>query len=82
VHSASFGFVKASSVQVTYYSTSSGTLTQVTGSGADVGNNIIQVSVSGITVKSMGAILRTANPISLSATASDVIESNPSPSSP
>jgi Flp pilus assembly protein TadG len=82
VQSASFGFVKASSVQVTYYSTTSGTLTQVSGAGADVGGNIIQVTVSGLTVKSMGAILRTATPISLAATASDVIESNPSPSSP
>jgi TadE-like protein len=82
VQTYSFGFVKASNVQVTYYSTSSGTLTQVSGSGADVGGNIIQVTVSNITIKSMGAIMRHATPISLAATASDVIESNPSPSTP
>jgi hypothetical protein len=82
VQTYSFGFVKASNVQVTYYSTSSGTLTQVSGSGADVGGNIIQVTVTNITIKSMGAIMRQATPISLAATASDVIESNPSPSTP
>jgi metal-sulfur cluster biosynthetic enzyme len=83
VHSASFGFVPTSNVQVTYYSTSGGTLQNVTGQGqADVGGNIIQVTVSNITINSMGAILRHATPISLAATASDVIESNPYPSSP
>jgi Flp pilus assembly protein TadG len=82
VHTYSFGFVAASNVQVTYYSTSSGTLTQVTGTGADTGGNIVQVSVSNITVKSMGALLRHTSPINLAATASDVIESNSSPSTP
>lgn len=83
VMSYSFGFIPSTSdITVTYYSPNSGTLTQVTGSGADVGGNIIQVSVSALTIHSMGAIMRSQNTVLVGATASDVIESNPSPSSP
>lgn len=79
----SWGFItSSSSVQVTYYSPSGGTLTQVTGSGADVGGNIIQVSVTGLTVNVIGAIMLTQKTVTVGATASDVIESNPSPASP
>lgn len=83
VQAASFNFVQASNVQVTYYSTTNGTLQSIpTAAGADVGGNIIQVSVSNVTVNSLGAILRASTPITLAATASDVIENNLSPSSP
>jgi Flp pilus assembly protein TadG len=83
VQSYSFGFISSpSTVTVTYYSPSGGTLTQVSGSGADVGGNIIQVTVSGLTVKALGAIMLTQKSVVVGATASDVIESNPNPSSP
>ena len=85
VQNYSFGFISSanlSSVQVSYYSPSGGTLTEVSGSGADVGGNIIQVTVSGLTIKSLGPILRTQQTVVVGATASDIIESNPTPSSP
>jgi Flp pilus assembly protein TadG len=85
VQSYSFGFITAanasSMVQVTYYSPNGGTLTQVTGSSADVGGNIIQVSVNSFSVTSLPSLL-TQKSFMVGATASDVIESNPSPSSP
>lgn len=84
VMSYSYGLIpNTSDITVTYYSPSSGTLTQVSGAGADVGGNIIQVSVSGLTIHSMGPIWRSQNnTVSAGATASDVIEANQSPSSP
>lgn len=83
VKTYSFGFISnTSSVQVSYYSPSGGTLTQVSGSGADVGGNIIQVTVSALTINSMGPIMRTQKSVVVGATASDVIESNSSPSPP
>jgi Flp pilus assembly protein TadG len=74
-----FGFVpstKASSmVTVTYSSPSSGAV--VTGSGATAGGNVLQVSISGLNVKSFAPVWKSASPISLYATASDVLESPP-----
>lgn len=82
VQNYSAGFVKAANVQVTYYTQVNGSLQTASGPLADLGGNILQVSVSGVTIKSMGAILRTTSPISLAAIASDVIESNPNPATP
>lgn len=88
VQAYSFGFISAanasSEIQVTYYRPSSSSLTQVpsTDSSADVGGNIIEVTVSGITIKTLGAINLTQTSMVLAATASDVIESNSSPSPP
>ena len=74
-----FGFVpgtKASSmVTVTYSSPSTGAV--VTGSGATAGGNVLQVSISGLNVKSFAPVWRSASPISLYGTASDVLESPP-----
>ncbi|MBV9760475.1 MAG: pilus assembly protein [Acidobacteriaceae bacterium] len=73
VQTYSFGFVQSSNVSVHYYSPS--TLSDVTGqAGATAGGNIVQVSVSNISVKSMGAIWRNPTPLILGATASDVME--------
>jgi Flp pilus assembly protein TadG len=86
VQAYSFGFISpanaTSLIQVTYYSPSGGTLTQVSGAGADVGGNIIQVTVSSLAVKTLAAIMLTQKSVTVGATASDVIESNPSPASP
>jgi Flp pilus assembly protein TadG len=86
VQTYSFGFISPANastlIQVTYYSPSGGTLTQVSGSGADVGGNIIQVTVSGLTIKALGAIMLTQQSVKVGATASDIIESNPSPGPP
>lgn len=79
----SLGFVtNPNNVTVTYYSPSSGTLSPVTGSQADIAGNIIEVSVSGVMINSLGLILRAGAPVSIGATASDVIESNSSRSAP
>ena len=81
VQEFSFGFVNASDISIHYYSPCSGaacTLTEVTGqAGATAGGNILQVSISGVTVKSFGALLRTTSPLSLGATATDVMEAQP-----
>ncbi len=73
VETYSFGFVKSNNVSIHYYSPS--TLTDVTGqAGATAGGNIVQVSVSNISVKSLGAIWFNPTPLVLGATASDVME--------
>ena len=81
VQEFSFGFVNASEISIHYYSPCGGptcTLTEVTGqAGATAGGNILQVSISGVTVKSFGALLRTTSPLSLGATATDVMEAQP-----
>lgn len=79
----SFGLIpNTSDITVTYYSPNGGTLTPVTGSEADVGGNIIQVSVTGLTIHAMSPLWLTQKSLVVGATASDIIESNPSPSSP
>jgi hypothetical protein len=76
VQQYSFGFVSASNVSIHYYSPS--TLTDVTGlPGATAGGNIVEVTVSGVSVKSLGAIGRAASPVVLAATSSDVMEAKP-----
>jgi Flp pilus assembly protein TadG len=74
-----FGFVPAnaspSMVAVTYYNPN--TLAVVTGSGATAGGNVIQVSISGLSVRSFAPVWRSASPISLVASSSDVLESPP-----
>jgi hypothetical protein len=75
----SFGFVPssaaASMVTVTYYNPN--TLAVVTGTGATAGGNVIQVSISGLNVRSFASVWRSSGPISLAATSSDVLESPP-----
>ena len=76
----SFGFVRSSNasslVSIHYYSPT--TLTDVTGtSSATLGGNIVQVSISNVTVKSFAGLLQTGSPVVLAATSSDVMESLP-----
>jgi hypothetical protein len=74
-----FGFVpsskSASMVTVTYYDPA--TLTVETGAGSTAGGNVIQVSISGLNIKSFAPVWRSSSPISLVANASDVLESPP-----
>ncbi len=75
----SFGFVPSSAassmVTITYYNPN--TLAVVTGSGATAGGNVIQVSISGLNIRSFAPVWRSASPIGLTATSSDVLESPP-----
>jgi Flp pilus assembly protein TadG len=75
----SFGFIPAaqagSYVTVSYYTPTN--LTPVTGSGSTAGGNVVQVTVSGISIHSLGPIWHSASPIPLQAMASDVMESPP-----
>jgi hypothetical protein len=75
----SFGFIPASKasqyVSVSYYSPT--TLTPVLGAGGAAGGNVVQVSVSSIGLRAMAPLWHGASPISLSAVASDVMESPP-----
>lgn len=74
-----FGFVPSSQsssmVTVTYYNPT--TLATETGTGSTAGGNVIQVSISGLTLKSFAPLWRSSSPLSLSASASDVLESPP-----
>ena len=86
VQTYSFGFISpsqaSSEVQVTFYSTTGGVLSPVTGSTADLGGNIIQVTVTGLKINSLMPLWRTQKFVTVGATASDVIESNSNPSPP
>ena len=78
VQQFSFGFVQSSNISIHYYSPS--TLTNVTGqAGATAGGNILQITISGVTLKSLGPLMRSTTPLSLGATASDVMEALPIP---
>jgi Flp pilus assembly protein TadG len=79
VYQYAFGFIPASKlateVTVTYYNPS--TLAVISGSGSTAGGNVLQVSVSGLSVSSFAPVWRSSSPINLSASASDVLESPP-----
>jgi Flp pilus assembly protein TadG len=74
-----FGFVpgsqSASMVTITYYNPS--TLAVVTGSGSTAGGNVIQVSIANLNIPTLAPVWRSASPITLGASASDVLESPP-----
>lgn len=74
-----FGLVpggrSSSMVTVTYYNPS--TLAIETGAGSTAGGNVMQVSIAGLALKPLAPLWRSSNPLSLSAGASDVLESPP-----
>lgn len=78
-----FGLVPSSKsssmVTVTYYDPS---LNVATGAAAAVGGNVVQVSISGLNIKSFAPVWRSSSPIALAATASDVLESSPNGTPP
>ncbi|MBV9767527.1 MAG: pilus assembly protein [Acidobacteriaceae bacterium] len=81
VQKYSFGFItsanKNSDISIQYYSPSN-LSSPVTGQlNATAGGNIVQVSISGISVKSFGSIFRSKTPLSPTAIATDVMESSP-----
>ncbi len=75
----SFGFISptnaSSYVTVSYYSPAD--LSPISGAGGPAGGNVVQVSVSNVTLRSFGPLWRATSPIPLSAIASDVMESSP-----
>lgn len=77
VQQNSFGFISAANmshqVSVQFY-LQSNLSTPVSGSGATAGGNVIKVSVSGVSVSPIGPILIAATPFLLSASSSDVME--------
>ena len=80
VQQYSFGFVTDSSsngpVQVNYYSPSDPS-TPITGTGSNCSGNIVKVVVSGVSVKPVAPIWRSASPLILSASSADIVEPNP-----
>ncbi len=73
------GFIPSGNAQtdisVQYYSAA--TLSQLTGAGSCAGGNVLTVTVSGVSINPLAAILFSNTPMVLSATSSDVIESDP-----
>jgi TadE-like protein len=73
----SFGFIPAINasqyVTVSYYSPVN--LAPISGLGGPAGGNVVQVSAGGIGVRAFGPLWHGVSPISVSATASDVMES-------
>jgi Flp pilus assembly protein TadG len=81
VQSNAMGFLNGSAglskISVSFYAPSN-LSTAVTGSGSNVGGNVLKVSVTGVQVSSFGPIWRSGpSVISLSANSSDVMESSP-----
>lgn len=79
VQQYSFGFATASNISVDYYSasgySSSGAPASLDGTAsATAVGNVVKVTVQDTIVKSFGPILRTWNPLNLSASASDVMQ--------
>ena len=77
VETDSMGFLNSSNanlISITYYSPT--TLSVVTGTGSNSPGNIVQVQVSGLSWAWMVPYGRSATPLSISATASDIIEQN------
>ncbi len=71
------GSTGLSEITINYFSPSNLSL-PLSGSGSNVGGNVIQVSVSNVPVSALGPILRTnAAHLQLQATASDIMESSP-----
>jgi Flp pilus assembly protein TadG len=66
-----------SAISIAYYSASN-TGTNLAGqAGATAGGNILQVSVNGVSLKQLAPLFVSASPLSLSASATDVLESSP-----
>ena len=84
VQQYSNGFVTVANaptkVSVHYFSAQ--TLSAVSGAGACAGGNVVQVSVSGISVSPLAALLISPTPLILSATSSDIMESSPNSITP
>lgn len=76
----SFGLVNStnqSAISIAYYSPASPGTNMAGQAGATAGGNILQVSVSGVSLRPLAPFLRSTTPLSLSASATDVIESSP-----
>ena len=79
VQQYSFGFAKASSISVDYYpstgySSSGAPASMDGGVGATAAGNVVRVSVQNVSVGIWGPIFRAATPVSLAASASDVMQ--------
>jgi Flp pilus assembly protein TadG len=79
VQQYSGGFVSAANAQskisIQYFSPQ--TLSPITGVTSCVGGNIVTVTISNISVSPLAALLISPAPLSLGATSSDVMESDP-----
>ncbi len=74
---SSFGFItaaNASSVISIRYTSPSNSSTALTGCSATAGGNVLQVSISGISLAPMAPLLRSASPLALSANSADAME--------
>jgi Flp pilus assembly protein TadG len=81
-HSSGFISVANASSKISIQYFSPQTLTAVTGVSSCAGGNIVQVSVSGIAVTPLAALLISPAPLILSAISSDVMESSPNNMTP
>ena len=52
-------------------------LSPVTGAGGPAGGNVVEVSITGISIASFGPLWRSGTPVPLFAMAADVMESSP-----
>jgi len=73
----SLGFItsaNAASVVGIRYTSPSDSATALSGCAATAGGNVLQVSISGLTLAPLAPLLRSASPLALSANAADVME--------
>jgi Flp pilus assembly protein TadG len=73
----SFGFIttaNAATVVGIRYSSPTDSTTALSGCSATAGGNVLQVSISGLTLKPMAPVLRNKTPLMLSANSADAME--------
>jgi Flp pilus assembly protein TadG len=73
----SFGFItsaNAATVVSIRYTAPSDSTTALSGCSATSGGNVLQVSISGVTLRPMAPLLRSNSPLSLSANSADAME--------
>jgi Flp pilus assembly protein TadG len=79
VQQYAYGFISpsnaASQITIQYFLPT--TLAPVSGVGSNAGGNIVQISISGVQVRSFGPIWRSNSPVNVAASAADVMEAPP-----
>jgi Flp pilus assembly protein TadG len=79
VQQYSFGFAKASNIRVDYYLSTGYSASGLPGTvdgavGATAAGNVVKVSVQNVSIGTFGPIFRSATPLPLSASSSDVMQ--------
>ncbi len=85
VEQYSFGFVNSgnvnSIVSIQYFSPAN-LSTPLTGAGSNAGGNVVKISISNLPIQPLAPLWRSASPLILSASSSDIMEGSPNGTPP